>query len=368
MLAALMATEVLKVIDRGAQGEELARAGAILREGGLVAFPTETVYGIAVAATRPEAIDRLYRLKRRPRDKAMSMMIASMDPVRERCPNIPPKALQLIKRFWPGPLTLVLPTKHPDGSEAGLIGFRYPDHPLAQGLVKAAGVPLLVPSANISGTTPATTAEEVLQQFPDQLDLVIDGGTARAGLSSTVVKVAGDEVSILREGAIPARHIDEPQWSHVLFVCTGNTDRSPLAAAILRRRLAETLGCPEADLESRGYAISSAGLAADPGRRASRRVRQIAREEFEPPLDLEAHTAQRVTQDMVEQATRVICMERFQREELLAFFPHRVREIFLLDPEGSDIEDPAGQSLDTYRRLAGRLNAAAALIAGSLVP
>lgn len=362
-----MATEVLKVIDRSALSEELERAGAVLRGGGLVAFPTETVYGIAVAATQPEAIERLYQLKRRPRDKAMSMMVASMDPVRERCPDLPPKAVQLIHRFWPGPLTLVLPTKHPDGSEAGLIGFRFPDHPLAQGLVKAAGVPLLVPSANVSGTTPATTAEEVLRQFPDQLDIVIDGGTARAGLASTVVKVEGDEVSILREGAIPARHIDEPLMCNVLFVCTGNTDRSPLAAALLRRHLAETLGCTEDELEARGYFIASAGLAADPGRRASRRIRQVARESFDPPIDLEGHTARKLSQTMLEQATRVICMERHQREEILAFFPHRTRDVFLLDPEGSDIEDPAGQNLDTYRRLAKRLNAAATLIAGSLV-
>jgi protein-tyrosine-phosphatase len=182
------------------------------------------------------------------------------------------------------------------------------------------------------------------------------------------VKVAGEDVSILREGAISARRIDEPQWCSVLFVCTGNTDRSPLAAALLRRHLADTLGCQESELESRGYFIASSGLAADPGRRASRRIRQVAREEFDPPLDLEGHAARKLNQEMVEQATRVICMERFQREEILAFFPHRVREVFLLDPEGSDIDDPAGQNLDTYRRLARRLNAAATLIAGSLVP
>ncbi len=356
------------MLDRGAQDSELARAGAILRAGGLVAFPTETVYGIAVAATDPAAVERLYALKDRPRDKPMSMMVAGMEPVRERCPEIPPKALQLMKRFWPGSLTLVLPTQHEDGTEAGLIGFRYPSHPLAQGLVEAAGVPLLVPSANLSGKPPATTAEEVLTQFPDQLDLVIDGGPSEKGLASTVVKVEGDDVTVLREGAIPQWRVEEPHWAHVLFVCTGNTDRSPLAAALLERHLSETLGCSVDELEAHGFRVSSAGLAAETGSRASRRMRRIAREIFTPPVDLDAHRARKLTQDMLAQATRVICMERGQREEILAFFPHRVREVLLLDPEGGDIDDPAGQSMQVYKRLAGRLDAAATLIAGSLVP
>lgn len=363
-----MSTEVLHMLDRGAQDSELARAGSILRAGGLVAFPTETVYGIAVAATDPDAVERLYALKDRPRAKPMSMMVAGMEPVRERCPEIPAKALPLMKRFWPGSLTLVLPTQHEDGSDAGLIGFRYPSHPLAQGLVEAAGVPLLVPSANLSGKAPATSAEEVLAQFPDELDLVIDGGPSEKGLASTVVKVEGDDVTVLREGAIPQWRIEEPHWAHVLFVCTGNTDRSPLAAALLERHLAETLGCSIDELEEHGFRVSSAGLAAETGSRASRRTRRIAREAFTPPVDLDEHRARKLTQEMLDQATRVICMERSQREEILAFYPHRVREILLLDPEGGDIHDPAGQSMQVYKRLAGRLDAAATLIAGSLVP
>jgi tRNA threonylcarbamoyl adenosine modification protein (Sua5/YciO/YrdC/YwlC family) len=367
MLASPMVTQVLKVLDRAARAEELDHAGAVLRAGGLVAFPTETVYGIAVAATHPEAVERLYEVKRRPRAKAMSLMVAGMEPVLERCPTIPPKALALMKRFWPGPLTIVLPTVAPDGSEGGWIGFRYPDHPLAQGLVRAAGVPLLVPSANISGRPPATSAQEVLRQFPDEIDLVIDGGPTGGGLASTVVQVRGDEVTVLREGAIPEQRIDRPHGAHVLFVCTGNTDRSPLAAALLRRRLSMALGCPEDELEARGLTVRSAGLGADPGRRASRRCRRVAQEEFDPPLDLEQHRSHKLTQEMVEEATRVFCMERYQREEILAFFPHRVRDVFLLDPEGSDVRDPSGQSLEAYRRLARRLDAAAVLIAGTLV-
>lgn len=360
-------TEVLRVMDRTSLSDELERAGRILRDGGLVAFPTETVYGIAVAANNPAAVERLYALKQRPRSKPLSMMVAGMDPVRERCASIPPKALQLMRRFWPGSLTLVLPCDCPDGGEEQLVGFRFPAHSLAQGLVAAAGVPLLVPSANLSGQAPPTTAEGVLEQFPDQLDLVIDGGPARGGVASSVVKVEGDEVTVLREGAIPEWRILQPRETHVLFVCAGNTDRSPLAAAILRRRLSETLGMPEADLEANGLQISSAGIAAIPGRRASRRIRAIAREAFNPPLPLDEYRSVQLSEEHLEHATRVICMERAQREQILAFFPHRVRDVMLLDPEGSDIEDPAGQGMQVYRRLAKRLDAAAVLIAGTLV-
>ena len=363
-----MRTEVLKVLDRSARGEELERAGQILRGGGLVAFPTETVYGIAVAATIPDAVARLYELKKRPRDKPMSVMVAGMAPVQERCPQIPPKALQLIKRFWPGPLTLVLPTTRPDGTDGGLVGFRYPSHPLAQGLVEAAGVPLLVPSANLSGLTPATTADEVLAQFPNELDLIIDGGPSRGGHESSVVKVEGDTVTVLREGALPEWRIRNPQRAHILFVCHGNTDRSPLAEGILRRTLAERLGCREEQLADLDYHVTSAGTSAEPGHRASRRTRQVAREMFNPPIDLEDHRSRKLTEEMLSQATRIVCMERSQREEILAFYPHRVRDVILLDPEGADIADPAGQGMDVYRRLAKRLQGASVLIAGSLTP
>lgn len=376
-----MRTEVLKVLDRSPLSEELDRAGRILRGGGLVAFPTETVYGIAVAATIPDAVTRLYELKERPRNKPMSMMVANMAPVQARCPDLPPKALQLIRRFWPGPLTLVLPTTLPDGSAGGLEGFRYPSHPLAQGLVKAAGVPLLVPSANLSGRRPATTADEVLEQFPHQLDLVIDGGPTRGAGESSVVKVVTapacglgdadrheDQITVLREGAIPEWRIRNPRCAHLLYVCQGNTDRSPLAAAIMRRALGERLGTSEDELADLDYQVSSAGTSAEPGRRCSRRTRQVARESFSPPIDLDEHRSQRLTAGMIDQATLIICMERSQREEILAFYPHRVRDVILLDPEGSDILDPAGQGRETYRRLAKRVQGHAALIASTITP
>lgn len=360
-----MATEVLRVLDRTALATELARAGEILRGGGLVAFPTETVYGIAVAASQPAAVERLYRLKGRPTHKAMTLMIADCAPVQERCPDVPPRAVELMKRFWPGPLTIVLPSPALEGM-GGMIGFRLPAHPLARGLVRAAGVPLLVPSANPSDLPPARTAEQVLSYFPEGLDLVIDGGAAEGGESSTVVKVEGDEVVVLREGAISSHRVLEPHRERLLFVCTGNTDRSPLAAALVRRQLCQRLGCTEEQLLERGYEVLSAGLAADEGRRASRKAR-VALQEFSPTLSLEGHRAQRLGNELVMGATRIFCMERQHAQQVLAFFPHRVRDVVLIDPEGQDVPDPISEPMDAYRRLIRRLDAAASLIAVSVV-
>ncbi|MHC5010174.1 MAG: L-threonylcarbamoyladenylate synthase [Planctomycetota bacterium] len=357
-----MATEVLRVADQAALHKELTRAGEILRAGGLVAFPTETVYGIAVSEEHPEAVERLYRLKGRPRSKPMTTMVADMAEVFDRCTNVSPTARALMRRFWPGPLTIVLP-----GEGGRMHGFRLPSRPLARGLVREAGVPLLVPSANISGQPPATTAEEVLRQFPSELDLVIDGGPAEAGIASTVVQVVGDRIEILREGSIPESRLRDPHGGTILFVCQGNTDRSPLAVALLRRRLARHLGLPESELEARGYRIRSAGIAAEAGKKASLNARRVAQEWEGEPLDLSSHRAVKLTGDMVESASRIFCMERDQREQILAFYPERERDVLLVDPEGRDIADPAGSPLAEYRRLAKRLDAAAALILWTLV-
>lgn len=360
MLDGAMATEVLSVENRSDAAAELARAGEVLRKGGLVAFPTETVYGIAVAADLPAAVERLYALKGRPKDKPMTVMVHQIEDVRRRCPVVSRTAERLMARFWPGPLTLVL-----KDAEGHMTGFRLPNHPLARRLVREAGVALLVPSANRSGNPPATTAEGVLREFPSELDLVIDGGSAQGGVPSTVVQVVDDDVQVLRVGAIPEARILDDRRASVLFVCTGNTDRSPLAAAIFARRLAERLRCDESELESKGFVISSAGIEARDGHPASGAAQKAAGEWPGRPLDLDGHRSRKLTEEIVDGATQIVCMERWHLDEILAFFPARAPDVRLLDPEGRDIEDPAGRSPLVYRRLVGRLDAAAArLVAG----
>jgi protein-tyrosine-phosphatase len=175
-----------------------------------------------------------------------------------------------------------------------------------------------------------------------------------------------DELTVLREGAIPEVRLANPDQATILFVCQGNTDRSPLAAAILRRRLARHLGIELEKLEEAGFRVLSAGTSAKADRPASIMVRRIARSWPDGPLDLESHRSQALSSQLLEESTRIFCMEREHREQILAFYPHRERDVMLVDPEGGDIADPAGATLEAYLRLARRLDAAATLIALSL--
>ena len=175
----------------------LADAAKIIRQGGLVAFPTETVYGLGADATNPNAIQRLNQVKGRPPEKPYSLHIHSPEQMRPYVSSVPPVAAQLIERFWPGPLTIVMLSK-----TGKTVGFRLPDHPVAQAFLKACGVPIAAPSANRSGSPPPTDASEVLAALDGSADCILDGGPTRLGRESTVVEIVGGRVEIRREGAI----------------------------------------------------------------------------------------------------------------------------------------------------------------------
>ena len=177
--------------------ELIREAAALLRRGGLVAFPTETVYGLGANLQDPQAVQELYQLKQRPFEKQATLHIADLSQVEQERVAVTPLARELMRRFWPGPMTLVL--ARPDGST---IGFRMPGHPVALALLKEAAVPVVAPSANLTGQPPALTAQEVLKTFSDRIDAVLDGGPAASGVSSTVVDLASRPPRILREGAL----------------------------------------------------------------------------------------------------------------------------------------------------------------------
>jgi L-threonylcarbamoyladenylate synthase len=180
----------------------LAEAARLLRAGGLVSFPTETVYGLGADATNPKAIARLNRVKGRPPEKPYSLHLHAPEQMRAYVATVPPQAERLIERFWPGPLTIVLPSK--DGST---VGFRLPDHPIARAFLAACDVPVAAPSANRSGSPPPIDAQEVLAALDGELDCVLDAGPTRLGRESTVVEIVNGLVEIRREGAIPKSEI-----------------------------------------------------------------------------------------------------------------------------------------------------------------
>lgn len=182
----------------------IARAAAVLQQGGTVVFPTDTVYGLAASAFQPKAIEKLYEIKERPKDQAIAILLGTPAHL-ARVALQPGKTAQVLaEKHWPGALTIII-TRHPDVpdnlSPLPTIGVRIPDHPAAIALLKQTG-PLAVTSANLSGQPNTTTAQEVLAQIGDRVDLILDGGKTPGGVPSTVVDLTGDEPKILREGPV----------------------------------------------------------------------------------------------------------------------------------------------------------------------
>mgnify|MGYP001589977759 CR=1 FL=1 len=172
-------------------------AARIVCEGGLVIVPTETVYGLAADAANPAALERLNRVKGRPPQKPYALQVTDATAARALAPDVPPAAARLMERFWPGPLTIVLPTSE------GTVGIRVPEHPVARALLRRCGRPLAVPSANRSGAPAPMNAQDAMASLKGQYDGVLDAGPSTVGRESTVVSVNGEAVAILREGAIP---------------------------------------------------------------------------------------------------------------------------------------------------------------------
>jgi L-threonylcarbamoyladenylate synthase len=199
-------TEVLSASDPNA----MRHAADVLRHNGLVAFPTDTVYGVGALAFKAEAVQRLYVVKGRATDKAIAVLVARTADLPKVAQELTPSAQRLARAFWPGPLTLVVP-KHPDlpaaVSALPTVGVRFPDHPVARGLLELTG-PLAVTSANRSGEPNALTAEEVLAHLSGRVDLLIDGGRAPGGIPSTVVDCTGLVPMILRQGPVSAAEIE----------------------------------------------------------------------------------------------------------------------------------------------------------------
>lgn len=184
----------------------IADAAACLRRGGLVAFPTETVYGLGVNALDAPAVRRLFAAKRRPAEDPLIVHVASLDAVAPLVAVRPPLLDALAARFWPGPLTLVLRRSPlvPDEVTAGLdtVAVRVPAHPVAQALLAAAGIPVAAPSANLFSRPSPTHARHVLEDLDGRIDMLIDGGPTQVGVESTVLNLSGGVPEVLRPGAV----------------------------------------------------------------------------------------------------------------------------------------------------------------------
>jgi L-threonylcarbamoyladenylate synthase len=187
----------------GEDDTDRQRAAELLAAGKIIAFPTETVYGLGVRADRPKAVEQLYRVKNRPREKKFTLLVPSPDDLTHYA-DPPEAAHRLAERFWPGPLTLVMR----DG-QGGEVGLRCPDDEQTRDVLRRAEVPVAAPSANLTGEPPARNAAEVLASFNGRIAAVLDGGHVRIGTPSTVVRVSEDGLEVLRAGSLAEARLRE---------------------------------------------------------------------------------------------------------------------------------------------------------------
>lgn len=210
----VMDTKIIKIADtNNVKDSELTEAAGILKTGGLVAFPTETVYGLGANALNEDAAKKIYAAKGRPSDNPLIAHISCMDELRAIVAEIPDAAKQLAERFWPGPLTMVFKKKAivPYGTTGGLdtVAVRMPSDPVANRLIRLAGVPVAAPSANTSGRPSPTRAEHVIEDMNGKIEMIIDGGAVGIGVESTIVDVSGEVPTLLRPGAITYEMLTE---------------------------------------------------------------------------------------------------------------------------------------------------------------
>ncbi len=189
----------------------LKEPAEIIRSGGIVIFPTETVYGIGANGLDEKAVDKLYKVKNRPLNKPISLLVSNMEMIEKITKNISNKEYKLMNKFFPGPFTIILKKKNiiPDIVTSGgdTVGIRMPSGEIARKLVEYANVPIATPSANISGKPSGTNIDSIIRDFEGKVDYIIDGGESKIGIASTIVQVVNEEIHILREGIISRENV-----------------------------------------------------------------------------------------------------------------------------------------------------------------
>ncbi len=206
-----MRTEVLKINPRYIELSKIKKAARIIKLGGIVAIPTETVYGLAADFFNRRAQEQIYKIKKRPKNKLLPVQIGDISYLDDLNCEVSVFAYNLMSAFWPGPLTLVMNRRGRTFWRKNTIGVRIPENRIALSLLKASQRPLVVPSANMSGQAPVCSAEEVLDIFDGIVDMVIDGGVTQSKIASTVLDITGRQWKILRPGLITKRAIRRVQ-------------------------------------------------------------------------------------------------------------------------------------------------------------
>lgn len=359
----LMSAPIVSIFDAADYDERVRQAAQALGDGKLVVLPTETVYGAAARLDHKPAVDRLRALSPSPDRKPLVIHLAKRDDAAAYLGEPSDLARRMMKKLWPGPVALVFDVSPDRQREVAsllnldvadlydndTITLRCPDHVVASDVIGEAGGPVVL--RKIPDASPNAAHDRVDPAWADLTDLVIDAGPTRYHKPSTVIRVKGDAYDITRAGVYDQRIIERLLKTTILFVCSGNTCRSPMAEALARTALARKLGVGEDELESKGVNVISAGSFAMPGSRAA-----AAAIEAVKPLggDLTRHRSRPLSVELIHQADVVYAMARSHAHAVLSLVPSAADKVVTLNPDG-DIDDPIGSDVTVYQSLAGQL-------------
>lgn len=360
-----MASNVFDVRNPDDARDAIHRTVQTLAEGGLVVFPTETVYGVAASARNADAVERLLSVKKRSEGHPLTLAIKSSSDAHDYVPQMDSICQRLTRRCWPGPVTLVMDADHPDSllqklpksvqaavRPSGKVGLRVPAHPVILEVLRLTPGPLVLSSANRSGEPAPVSAEEASERIGDHVEMILDDGNCQFGQPSSVVEIHDNRLKLLRPGVVSSSNLGRLASTIVLLVCTGNTCRSPMAEALAKKIIADKLKCKPSELEDRGVLVISAGIAAMPGGRPSPEAVEVM---SQAGLDIGGHVAQPLSHRLADHADIIFTMTNGHRHAIVSQWTDVADRVSVLATDEGDISDPIGGSLQVYQHCAEQI-------------